>query len=179
MAEAADDEHPPWVDLGVYAERTGQHIDAVRSAVRRGRLKARKGNDGRWLVPEPAGGALQPARGDGAGGTSIMPASAMPVPSAVLVAAVTGALAELRAVLVEARADAAEARAEASRLREELAASQLAQARAEERARTAQAGAAVKDEVLSDLRRALEHERARAGRLEALLARAWWRRLVG
>ncbi len=29
MAEAGD-EHPPWVDLGVYAERTGQHIDAVR-----------------------------------------------------------------------------------------------------------------------------------------------------
>jgi hypothetical protein len=43
----------PWVDLSTYAERTRQRIDSVRTAVRRGRLKARKGNDGRWLVPLP------------------------------------------------------------------------------------------------------------------------------
>jgi hypothetical protein len=26
----AGGEHPPWAELGVYAEGTGQHIDAVR-----------------------------------------------------------------------------------------------------------------------------------------------------
>src|SRR3954453_21994720 len=46
----ADDDSAPWVALGVYAARTGQHIDKVRAAVRRGRLPGRKGNDGHWLV---------------------------------------------------------------------------------------------------------------------------------
>ena len=53
MTEAA-----PWVDLATYAERTGQRLDAVRSAVRRGRLRGRKGNDGRWLLQLPEAGSV-------------------------------------------------------------------------------------------------------------------------
>ena len=51
------DEADPWVTLSEAASRTGRHIDAVRSLVRRRKLPARKGNNGAWLVqpwPMPA-----------------------------------------------------------------------------------------------------------------------------
>jgi hypothetical protein len=42
------------------AERTGVHIDALRGAVKRRALKARKGNDGRWQVQLPPGSLKTP-----------------------------------------------------------------------------------------------------------------------
>ena len=44
--------------LAEAARRLGKSQDAVRSMIRRGRLTAVRGNDGRLLVPIPAG--LQP-----------------------------------------------------------------------------------------------------------------------
>ena len=56
MAEPSTeaDDAAPWMTLSEAAERTGRHIDAVRSLVRRKRLPARKGNGGQWLVQLPA-----------------------------------------------------------------------------------------------------------------------------
>jgi hypothetical protein len=49
MAEA-ENETAPWVTLSEAASRTGRHIDAVRSLVRRRKLPARKNNAGQWMV---------------------------------------------------------------------------------------------------------------------------------
>ena len=38
------------VAVPVAASRLGKSPDAIRSAIRRGKLSARKGNDGDWLV---------------------------------------------------------------------------------------------------------------------------------
>ena len=56
MAEPSTeaDDAAPWMTLSDAAERTGRHIDALRSLVRRKRLPARKGNGGQWLVQLPA-----------------------------------------------------------------------------------------------------------------------------
>jgi hypothetical protein len=43
MAEPQD-EAEPWVTLSEAASRTGRHVDAVRSLVRRRKLPARKNN---------------------------------------------------------------------------------------------------------------------------------------
>jgi hypothetical protein len=58
MAEA--DDTAPWMTLSEAAERTGRHIDALRSLVRRKRLLARKGNGGQWLVQIPTDPLTQP-----------------------------------------------------------------------------------------------------------------------
>ena len=49
----ADDAAAPWITLSEAAVRTGRHVDALRSLVRRKRLPARKGNGGQWLVQLP------------------------------------------------------------------------------------------------------------------------------
>src|SRR4051794_31079694 len=54
MAEAQD-EAEPWVTLSEAASRTGRHVDAVRSLVRRRKMPARKNNAGQWMVQVPAG----------------------------------------------------------------------------------------------------------------------------
>jgi hypothetical protein len=45
------------VPVPVAARRLGRSPDAIRSAIKRGKLSARLGNDGRWLVFLPAGTA--------------------------------------------------------------------------------------------------------------------------
>src|SRR4051812_46986066 len=40
----------PLVTLRELAERTGRSVSALRKQVERGRLKARRGNNGQWLV---------------------------------------------------------------------------------------------------------------------------------
>jgi hypothetical protein len=55
MAEPSTgaDDTAPWMPLSEAAERSGRHIDALRSLVRRKRLPAKKGNAGQWLVQLP------------------------------------------------------------------------------------------------------------------------------
>ena len=53
MAEA-EDQSRPWVTVSEAASRSGRHVDAIRSLVRRQRLPARKNNSGQWLVQLPA-----------------------------------------------------------------------------------------------------------------------------
>ena len=53
MTEA--DDRTPWLSLTEAAAQTGRHIDALRSLVRRGRLPARKSNNGQWMVQIPSG----------------------------------------------------------------------------------------------------------------------------
>jgi hypothetical protein len=43
----------PWLSLSEAAARSGRHIGALRSLARRGRIPARKGNGGQWLVQLP------------------------------------------------------------------------------------------------------------------------------
>src|SRR3954454_7447284 len=59
MAEAQN-EAEPWVTLSEAASRTGRHVDAVRSLVRRRKLPARKNNAGQWLVQLPTEAVTQP-----------------------------------------------------------------------------------------------------------------------
>jgi hypothetical protein len=42
-----------WFSLSEAAARSGRHIGALRSLARRGRIPARKGNGGQWLVQLP------------------------------------------------------------------------------------------------------------------------------
>jgi hypothetical protein len=91
----------PWLTLSEAAERTGRHIDALRSLVRRKRLPAKKGNAGQCLVQLPADLLAQPDKvrdiGTGLGGDEVM---------AGLMAEVT----ELREALARAEAEARTAR---------------------------------------------------------------------
>lgn len=106
MAEA-ETEQRPWLTLAEASRATGQSPDALRAQIRRGRLPARKGNAGQWLVQAP----------------DRTPTAARPDDDQ----AATVELAALREELTEARlaagwseADAATARAEATVLRETL-----------------------------------------------------------
>ena len=56
MADLADDGRPaePLMTLAEAAAVTGRPAEAIRAMIRRGKLKATKGNDGRYLVAVPA-----------------------------------------------------------------------------------------------------------------------------
>jgi hypothetical protein len=43
----------PWLTLSEAATRSNRHVGALRSLARRGRIPARKGNGGQWLVQLP------------------------------------------------------------------------------------------------------------------------------
>jgi hypothetical protein len=62
MAEPDD---APWLSLTEAAQRTGRHVNALRSMVRRGRIESRKGNAGQWLVRLPAELPADPGPADG------------------------------------------------------------------------------------------------------------------
>jgi hypothetical protein len=98
-AEAND--ATPWVSLSEAAERTGRHIDALRSLGRRKRLPAKKGNAGQWLVQLPIELLARPDKvgdlGTGLVGDEVV---------AGLMAEVT----ELREALARAEAEAQTAR---------------------------------------------------------------------
>jgi hypothetical protein len=61
--DAAADQ--PWLSLSEAAARSGRHIGALRSLARRGRIPARKGNGGQWLVQLPEEGLAKPGVGTG------------------------------------------------------------------------------------------------------------------
>ncbi len=50
----ADPDDAPWLSLTEASQRTGRHVIALRSMVRRDRIESRKGNHGQWLVRLPA-----------------------------------------------------------------------------------------------------------------------------
>ena len=131
MAEADQDAEAPWLTLAEAATRTGRHIDALRTTVRRGKLDRRKGNAGQWLVRLPPDGLARSDRVDDAGHNQEM---------AEVVAELREEVTELRVALARAEAghDAA-----------------LAQVRAEGEARAARAEgeAAALRELVAELRR--------------------------
>jgi ribosomal protein L29 len=63
MADLAED--APWLSLTEASQRTGRHVNALRSMVRRGRIESRKGNHGQWLVRLPAELPADPGSADG------------------------------------------------------------------------------------------------------------------
>jgi hypothetical protein len=66
--DAADQAiEPPWLTLAEASARTGRHIDALRTMVRRGKLERRKGNAGQWLVQLPPDGLARSDRSDDLG----------------------------------------------------------------------------------------------------------------
>ena len=91
MAESETGQEP-WVSLAEAARRLGRNPDGLRAAIRRGTLKARKGNGGQWLVQVPAG---VPTESDSADDRDA-----------------AGQLAALREELAESRVAAARAEAE-------------------------------------------------------------------
>src|SRR5215213_2377190 len=101
MAEAQD-EAEPWVTLSEAASRTGRHVDAVRSLVRRRKLPARKNNAGQWMVQVPARSAeLADA------GVSVTQADrGHDATSDTAIGELLAEVTELREALAEARAEA-------------------------------------------------------------------------
>jgi hypothetical protein len=51
----ATGDEPPAIGVAEAAKRLGKTVDAVRSLARRGKLKARRGNDGKLLIMLPSG----------------------------------------------------------------------------------------------------------------------------
>jgi hypothetical protein len=133
-----------WLTLSEASLRLGWHLNKVKSAVRRGRLQARKNNAGNWLVLVPPA-LLEAVPGDA---TDVAAGVAGDDASGDATTALLGALSDAKE-----RAARADGRAEAL-----LAAlSELREAHAAERGR---------------LEQLLAVERARADRLEAALLEA-------
>jgi hypothetical protein len=147
VTEPDQDSDAPWLTLAEAAARSGRHIDAIRTMVRRGKLERRKGNAGQWLVRLPPNGMIGPDRSSDAasdaGGDAWL---------AEVVAELKEEVTELRVALARSEAghDAA-----------------LAQVKAEGETRAAKAEA-----ELEASRTMLAQERARGDRLEAALAEA-------
>jgi hypothetical protein len=123
----------PWMSLSEAAERTGRHIDALRSLVRRKRLPAKKGNAGQWLVQLPTEPLTQP---DKVGDLGIS------LGSDEVVAGLMAEVTELREALARAVAEAQTAR--------DTAGARVAAVRAE---------VSAKDEVIAALREQLAWHR--------------------
>jgi hypothetical protein len=149
----------PLVSLADASAMTGRPAEAIRAMVRRGKLKALKGNDGRTLVAIPAElirppGQPSTSRANGQDGR---PASREEADDG-RVAALNEAVEEWRSAAEEARLAAA------------VAESRLAEA---ERAHVAEVAAATAkveaaERLIVELRKLLDDAR-----------RPWWRRLLG
>jgi hypothetical protein len=136
---AAEDSRPvePMVSLAEAAAMTGRPAEAIRAMIRRGKLKALKGNDGRTLVAIPAeliqpSGQPRHSQVNGQDGRVATPAEA----EDSRVAAIATAVEEWRAAAEEARLAAAVAEvklAEAERVRAAEVAEVRAKAEAAER----------------------------------------------
>jgi hypothetical protein len=91
----------PWLSLSEAATRSGRHVGALRSLARRGRIPARKGNGGQWLVQLPQEALVEPALATGSS-TALASDDAMTELMAEVV--------ELRERLAKAEANAQSAR---------------------------------------------------------------------
>jgi len=155
VADQADDSRPaePLMTLVDAAAATGRPAEAIRAMIRRGKLKATKGNDGRYLVAVPAElrrPTGQPERG--------RPAQRGHDEDGRL-AALQEAAEEWRAAAEEARLTAAVAAAERD------AAKTTAAAEVEAMRRQTEAELAAKDALVTELRAMLADAR-----------RPFWRR---
>jgi hypothetical protein len=158
--EAEDGRHvEPMVSLVEASAMTGRPAEAIRAMIRRGKLKALKGNDGRTLVAVPAELIQppgQPARGRVNGQNGHL---------ASQVEADHGRVAALNEAMEEWRAAAEEARLAAA-----VAEARLAEAErvhmAEVAAATAKVDAA--ERLIAELHKLLDDAR-----------RPWWRWWVG
>jgi hypothetical protein len=140
----------PWLTLSEAAARSGRHIGALRSLVRRGRLPARKGNGGQWLVQLPDDPVAEP---DAASGSPIGLAGGLANGEAV--AELMAEVAELRELLARTEVEREAARA-------------VATAEVKAAREISAAEVAAKDQVLAELKAMLAEAR-----------RPWWRRWVG
>jgi hypothetical protein len=116
------DEADPWLTLSEAASKTGRHIDAVRSLVRRRRLSVRKGNNGQWLVQLPQSDLVADAAMTQAGlakdAGSGTPVTELLAEVTELREALAGAKAQAKAAHDIADARVTAARAEATAVRE-------------------------------------------------------------
>jgi hypothetical protein len=161
MDHPSDAGGKPWLTLSEAAARSGRHIGALRSLVRRGRLPARKGNGGQWLVQLPDEPMAEP---DAASGSAT--GSAIGLADGYAMAELTAEVAELREQLARAEVEREAARAVATA---EIAAAKTSAAAEVKAAReTALAEVAAKDQVIAELRAMLAEAR-----------RPWWRRWIG
>src|SRR3954451_16519142 len=103
-----------WLTVSEAASRLGWHPERVKSALRRGRLQARKNNAGQWVglvppaVPDRANGSaagpVVSRPDDAAGDPATVPAADPAVLEAMLAAArAEGAVTELRGTVAELR----------------------------------------------------------------------------
>ena len=95
MAESGpgQEDEAPWLTITEASARSGRHVDALRAMVRRGRIEARRGNRGQWLVRPPE--AMPETEHD----------------EAEALAELRDEVAELRVTLARAEAEAASAKA--------------------------------------------------------------------
>ena len=169
MTEAADRSADidravePLMTLTEAAAAIGRAPESVRTMIRRGKLTATKGNDGRWLVSVPVGMRRQPGQTVNGAGDRNSTALDHPVDHGgnsanSLADSPADRLAEMEAVADDLRLEVEHWRARAEQ-------DALARVRAEGRLEaTEQAHAA---------------EVAALRELVAELRRPWWRRLVG
>jgi hypothetical protein len=156
MSESTSDGRAadPLVTLAEAAAATGRPKEALRAMIRRGKLEAIRGNDGRFLVRLPSDISLQPRSQPHRG-------------RAAERAADDHATAASRTAELEDTAEEWRAAAEEARLAAAVAAAERDAAKA---AAAAEIGAL--RETVADLR-------GRLDRAEARLAAPWWRRLLG
>jgi hypothetical protein len=117
-----------WLTVSEAASRLGWHPDRVKSALRRGRLQARKNNAGKWMVlvpsamPDRANGPAGGRPDDTASDPVAMSAGNPAVIEAMLAAArAEGTLTELRGAVTELRQALDHERARGDRLEAALA----------------------------------------------------------
>jgi hypothetical protein len=144
----AEPEDAPWLSLTEAAQRTGRHINALRSLARRGRIESRKGNQGQWLVRLPAE----------------LPADLGPTDAPTS----DETMAALNAEVVELREELAGLKAELKAVHD------VAKARADAAERVATAEIAAKEELIQELRKILGSLRAELTEAR----RPWWRRWI-
>ncbi|MFL5338324.1 MAG: hypothetical protein ACJ8H8_35440 [Geminicoccaceae bacterium] len=163
-ADRVDRPVAPLMTLSEAAAATGRQPESIRTLIRRGKIEARKGNDGRWLVEVPAEMWRQ------AGDRSAAPAiTAHDRPVGKLLAGgdrpVDRSVEYLSARVAELEAAEAEAKLDAEHWRERAEQDGLARARVEGKLEAAERAHAVETATLREL--------------IAEMRRPWWRRWVG
>ena len=146
----------PLMTLSEAAVATGRQPESIRTLIRRGKIQARKGNDGRWLVEVPA--ELRRQAGDRSANAAVtVPDRAVRELSDGGDRAVDRSVEYLSARVVELEATAAELRLDAEHWRERAEREALALARAEGRLeaveQTHAAETAALRELIAELRR--------------------------
>src|SRR3954451_14853845 len=163
-ADRVDRPVAPLMTLSEAAAATGRQPESIRTLIRRGKIRARKGNDGRWLVEVRAEMRGQPDdRSAGAATTGHDRAVGELLTGADR--AVDRSVEYLSARVADLEVVAVELRLDAEHWRERAEQEALARARAEGR--------------IEAVERTHAAETAALRELIAELRRPWWRRLMG